>query len=88
MFPGKRTARPSQLVDLLITLVSRWRGRGIAEISQTRRRWTDDGMTTAEYAIGTLAAAALAAVLYLVVSGDEVTSALTALVQRALSVNL
>lgn len=39
-----------------------------------------------EYAIGTIAAAALAAVLYTIVTGDSVVSALTGLVQRALSV--
>ena len=43
-------------------------------------------MSTVEYAIGTVAAAAFAAVLYAVVSGDSVVTALTALVQRALSV--
>jgi hypothetical protein len=47
----------------------------------------DDGMSTAEYAIGTIAAAAFAAVLYSVVTGDSVLSGLTALVQRALSVS-
>lgn len=47
----------------------------------------DDGMSTVEYAIGTIAAAAFAAVLYAVVSGDSVVTALTDLVQRALSVN-
>jgi hypothetical protein len=47
----------------------------------------DDGMSTAEYAIGTIAAAAFAAVLYTVVTGDNVITGLTALVQRALSVN-
>ncbi len=47
----------------------------------------EDGMSTAEYAIGTIAAAALAAVLYTVVTGDTVVAALTAIVQRALSVN-
>ena len=64
------------------------------------RRWTrtmlvrlagvaadDAGMSTAEYAIGTIAAAAFAAVLYTVVTGDSITGALDALVQRALSVN-
>jgi hypothetical protein len=44
-------------------------------------------MSTAEYAIGTIAAAAFAAVLYTVVTGDSVLGALTGLVQRALSVN-
>jgi hypothetical protein len=46
----------------------------------------DDGMSTVEYAVGTIAAAAFAAVLYAVVSGDGIVSALTGLVQRALSV--
>ena len=45
----------------------------------------DAGMSTVEYAIGTVAAAAFAAVLYAVVSGDSVLNALTALIQRALS---
>lgn len=45
------------------------------------------GMSTVEYAIGTIAAAAFAAVLYKVVTGDSIVGALDALVQRALSVN-
>jgi Protein of unknown function (DUF4244) len=45
----------------------------------------DGGMSTAEYAIGTIAAAAFGAVLYTVVTGDSVVGALTGLVQRALS---
>ncbi|WP_199443979.1 DUF4244 domain-containing protein [Umezawaea beigongshangensis] len=46
----------------------------------------DTGTSTAEYAIGTLAAAAVATALYVVLSGDTVASALADLVQRALSV--
>lgn len=45
----------------------------------------DDGMSTVEYAIGTVAAAAFAAVLYGVLSGDSVVAALTDLVTRALA---
>jgi hypothetical protein len=45
------------------------------------------GMSTAEYAIGTIAAAAFAAVLYKVVTGGTIVGVLTDLVQRALSVN-
>jgi hypothetical protein len=49
--------------------------------------WNNDaGMSTAEYAIGTIAAAAFAAVLYTVVTGDNVVTGLTALVERALQV--
>ncbi|MGQ0482357.1 MAG: DUF4244 domain-containing protein [Pseudonocardia sp.] len=64
-------------------------------MSAIRQTWTgavstalggDDGMSTAEYAIGTIAAAAFAAVLYAVVTGDSVVGALTSIVQRALSV--
>jgi len=45
----------------------------------------DSGMSTVEYAIGCIAAAAFAAVLYAVVSGDSIVTALTDLVQRALT---
>ena len=45
----------------------------------------DDGMSTIEYAMGSLAAAALAAVLYAVVNGGEVTSAITSSITDALS---
>lgn len=48
----------------------------------------DSGMSTAEYALGTIAAAGFAAVLYTVVTGDSVASALASLVQRALTANL
>jgi hypothetical protein len=56
--------------------------------TRTRCVWLlrdDDGMSTVEYAIGTVAAAAFAAVLYAVVTGDSVVGALTTLVQRALT---
>ncbi|MGV9610798.1 DUF4244 domain-containing protein [Nocardia xishanensis] len=45
----------------------------------------DDGMSTAEYAIGTIAAAAFGAVLYGVVTGDSIVDALTKIIDRALN---
>ncbi len=45
----------------------------------------EDGMSTAEYAVGTVAACAFAAVLYQVVTGDSVVAGLGALVSRALA---
>ena len=45
----------------------------------------DDGMSTVEYAIGTLAAAAFGAILYTVVTGDSVVGALTNIISRALN---
>lgn len=47
----------------------------------------DAGMSTVEYAIGSIAAAAFAAVLYTIVTGDSILSALTGLLERALSVS-
>jgi hypothetical protein len=55
------------------------------------RRWAqvqatgEAGMSTAEYAVGTVAACAFAAVLYRVVTGGSVVSALGDLVQSALT---
>jgi hypothetical protein len=45
-------------------------------------------MTTAEYAVGTVAAVAFAAVLLKVVRSDAVQSALNAIIQTALSAQL
>ena len=45
----------------------------------------ENGMSTAEYPIGTIAAAAFGAVLYTVVTGDNIVSALTGIVERALN---
>ena len=55
------------------------------------RRWArvrataEAGMSTAEYAVGTVAACAFAAVLYRVVTGGSIVDALTDLVDSALS---
>ncbi|RAG85293.1 DUF4244 domain-containing protein [Streptacidiphilus pinicola] len=45
---------------------------------------TDQGMTTAEYAVGTVAACGFAALLYKVVTSGAVSSALQGLIRRAL----
>lgn len=61
---------------LLSTLAGRW----------TRLQATAEaGMSTAEYAVGTVAACAFAAVLYRVVSGDSIVTGLTDLVESALA---
>ena len=55
------------------------------------RRWAavretaEAGMSTAEYAVGTVAACAFAAVLYRVVTGDSIVAGLTELVDSALA---
>ncbi|MEI7913150.1 MAG: DUF4244 domain-containing protein [Mycobacteriaceae bacterium] len=45
----------------------------------------ESGMSTVEYAIGTIAAAAFGAVLYSVVTGDSIVGALTNIIARALN---
>lgn len=65
-------------------------GRGIRAREWLRarlvvlRRRSDAGMSTSEYAMGTIAACAFAAVLYKVVTSEAVSSALQATIGRAL----
>jgi hypothetical protein len=65
----------------------------VNELGRSRWRWArqrvsrlgaEAGMTTAEYAVGTIAAVAFAAVLYRVVRSDAVQSALSSIVVSAL----
>ena len=57
------------------------------EISKLKNRIgasRESGMTTVEYAVGTLAAVAFAGVLLKVLTSDAVQAALSSIVQRAL----
>ena len=50
---------------------------------------TDEtGMSTVEYAIGTVAAAAFGAILYTVVTGDSIVTALSGIIARALNTSV
>ncbi|PVB14405.1 Uncharacterised protein [Mycobacteroides abscessus subsp. abscessus] len=62
-------------------------------LTKVRRRLVvvvdaEDGMSTVEYAIGTIAAAAFGAILYTVVTGDSIVSALTNIIARALNTSV
>lgn len=48
----------------------------------------DAGMSTVEYAVGTIAAAAFGAVLYTVVSGDSIPDALSGIIEQALNTSV
>ena len=48
----------------------------------------ESGMSTVEYAIGTIAAAAFGAILYSVVTGDSIVGALTNIINRALTTRI
>jgi hypothetical protein len=56
----------------------------IAQRVKAVRRAVDLGMTTAEYAVGTVAAVGFAVVLYKIVRSDAVASALSSIVTSAL----
>jgi hypothetical protein len=58
--------------------------RRIAQRAKVVRSAIDAGMTTAEYAVGTVAAVAFAAVLYKVVRSSAVQSALSSIIRSAL----
>jgi hypothetical protein len=56
----------------------------IAQVQRLRTEATDAGMSTAEYAVGLLAAVAFAGVLYKVVTSGAVQGALNAIITKAL----
>nr|WP_318839600.1 DUF4244 domain-containing protein [Streptomyces arboris] len=58
------------------TWLARWQGGA--------GRSSDSGMTTSEYAVGTIAACAFAAVLYKVVNSGPVMSAMQSMIEGAL----
>ena len=51
-----------------------------------RRRHRDDGMTTAEYAVGTVAACGFGGILYKLLTSDAVVKMLKDIIERALSI--
>lgn len=57
------------------------RGEPCAPASSRRH---DDGMSTAEYAVGTAAAVAFAAVLFAILTSDEIRTELTRIIIDAL----
>jgi hypothetical protein len=56
----------------------------LTRLAHRIRSTVDAGMSTAEYAVGTVAAVAFAVVLYKVVRSAEVSSALSSIIRSAL----
>lgn len=71
------------MTDSLICVLTRIHSRILSLPLQ--KLSNDRGMSTIEYAFGSLAAAALAGVLYVVVNGNGVTSAIEGVITDALS---
>ncbi|GAA4632755.1 hypothetical protein GCM10023196_067540 [Actinoallomurus vinaceus] len=60
--------------------------RIVSALRCRRRRYgSDDGMSTAEYAVGTVAAAAFAGLLFKIVTSPEVRQMLLTIIHRALN---
>jgi hypothetical protein len=59
---------------------AQWFGRRVRRC----RAAADAGMSTAEYAVGTIAACGFAAVLYKIVTSGPVRTALTGVIEKAL----
>lgn len=57
-------------------------------VHHLRQHGSEAGMTTAEYAVGTLAACALAAVLLAVVQSGLIKGLISTVIETALSVSL
>ena len=53
--------------------------------SHVSLRRDDEGMSTAEYAVGTVAACGFAGILYKLLTSEQVLSLLTDIVRRALT---
>lgn len=75
---ARLAASRRRMAHLLTALLTRL-------LAPLRGRPRETGMTTAEYAVGTIAACAFAAILYQVVTGQSVVAALGELISRALS---
>ncbi|TQM72104.1 uncharacterized protein DUF4244 [Actinomadura hallensis] len=58
-------------------------------IQRVKRRWPgmrgDRGMSTAEYAVGTIAAAAFASLLFKIVTSSQVKQLLLQIIEKALN---
>ena len=77
--------RVRALLLLAVAVAQAWLLCGVHRLRQrAARRGSDAGMTTAEYAVGTVAACGFAALLYKVVTSGAVSSALQGLIRRAL----
>jgi hypothetical protein len=76
-----RTAEDTSEPDRRARPRSTWLARRWAAVRSTG----EAGMSTAEYAVGTVAACAFAAVLYRVVTGGSIVTGLTDLIESALA---
>lgn len=63
------------------------RSRFLVTVRRARRLGSDSGMTTAEYAVGTVAACGFGGILYKILTSDEVVRMLKEILKRALTMS-
>lgn len=63
------------------------RSRFLTAARCSRRTGSDNGMTTAEYAVGTVAACGFGGILYKILTSDEVVRMLKEILKRALTMS-
>ena len=63
------------------------RSRFLWTARRARRLRPDSGMTTAEYAVGTVAACGFGGILYKILTSDEVVKLLKDILRRALTMS-
>ena len=63
------------------------RSRLLIAARRARRLRSDSGMTTAEYAVGTVAACGFGGILYKILTSDEVVKMLKEILKRALTMS-
>ena len=61
------------------------RSRFLTAVRRAHRLSSDSGMTTAEYAVGTVAACGFGGILYKILTSDEVGGMLRDILKRALT---
>ncbi|MEU8250155.1 DUF4244 domain-containing protein [Nonomuraea sp. NPDC048916] len=80
--PGTTQEAPRTSTSAARTI--RWRRWWPSRLTAATAAYRERGMSTAEYAVGTIAACAFAALLFKVVSSPEVQEMLSSLIDRAL----
>ncbi len=63
------------------------RSRVLTAVRRAHRLSSDSGMTTAEYAVGTVAACGFGGILYKILTSDEVVKLLKEILKRALTMS-
>jgi hypothetical protein len=85
--PGARPGGSIDPVDLAQAMEVLMRARSITDLRSCRGLTSESGMTTAEYAVGTVAACGFGGILYKLLTSDTVVTLLKDIIKRALTLS-